>query len=236
MRALHLLLFLFRRGLFGLLDQRQHVTHAKDPRRHPIGMEDLELVELLADRCELDRLAGDRLDRERGTAARVAVELRQQDAVECDPLLEGGGDVDCLLARHRVEDEQDVRRLQLISELLELVHQLGVDLQAAGSVDDDDVPPLGSRLLEAELCRLDGIVALAREDRDLNLLAELFELSDRGRTLQIGRDQRGGSFPPCAASARACPLRSSCRSPGVRRAGSRSAGVRRRPVASRRRP
>ena len=81
-----LLVLLDRR--LGLLDQRQHVAHAEDPRGHPVGMEDLELVELLADRDELDRLAGDRLDRERGAAARVAVELRQDDAVERDPLLE----------------------------------------------------------------------------------------------------------------------------------------------------
>ena len=74
--------------VLGLLDQRQDVAHAEDARGHAVGVEVLELVELLADRGELDRLAGDRLDRERRAAARVAVELRQHDAVEGDPLLE----------------------------------------------------------------------------------------------------------------------------------------------------
>ena len=48
------------------------------------GWNTLERVELLADGRELDRLAGDRLDRERRAAARVAVELRQDDAVEVE--------------------------------------------------------------------------------------------------------------------------------------------------------
>ncbi len=72
-------------------------------------MEDVELVELLAERGELDRLAGDRLDGERRAAAGVAVELREDDAVEVDVLGEGLGDVDRVLAGHRVEHEQDVR-------------------------------------------------------------------------------------------------------------------------------
>ena len=52
---LHLLLLVALDGLLGLLDQRQHVPHAEDAGRHPVGVEDLELVELLADRGELHR-------------------------------------------------------------------------------------------------------------------------------------------------------------------------------------
>jgi hypothetical protein len=51
-------------------------------------MEVLELVELLADGGELDRLPGDRLHRERRSAARVSVELREDHAVEGDALVE----------------------------------------------------------------------------------------------------------------------------------------------------
>ena len=40
---------------FGLLDQRQHVAHAEDAARHAVGMEGLEVVELLADAGEEDR-------------------------------------------------------------------------------------------------------------------------------------------------------------------------------------
>ena len=71
-------------------------------------MEPLELVELLPDRDELDRPPGDVLHGQRGAASGVAVELGHDEAVERDALLERHGDVDRLLAGHRVEDEQDV--------------------------------------------------------------------------------------------------------------------------------
>src|SRR5881394_3219328 len=80
--ALELLALVFLDRRLGLLDEAEHVAHAENPRRHPVRVEVLELVDLLADRDELDRLARDRVDRERRAAARVSVELRQHDAVE----------------------------------------------------------------------------------------------------------------------------------------------------------
>jgi hypothetical protein len=105
--ALELLgLLLVELGL-GLLDERQDVAHPEDPLGHPVGMEALELVELLARGGEDDRLAGDGLDRQRGAAAGVAVELGHHDAVEVDRGAELLGDVDGVLAGHRVDHEQD---------------------------------------------------------------------------------------------------------------------------------
>ena len=141
--ALELFLLVLLDRRLGALDQREDVAHAEDPRRHPVRVEPVERVELLADRRELDRLAGHRAHRERRAAARVAVELRQHDAVEVDPLLERLRDVDGLLAGHRVEDEQDVRRLRLAPDGRELLHQLLVDVEAAGGVEDHDVAPVG---------------------------------------------------------------------------------------------
>src|SRR5918995_5162244 len=100
-------------------------------------MEILELVELLADRGELDRLPGHGLDGEGRTTARVAVELRQDDAVERDPSVESVGNGDCFLTSHRVEHEQDVRRLRGVPDSGELLHQSLVDVEAPGRVEDD---------------------------------------------------------------------------------------------------
>ena len=74
--------------LLGLLDQGEHVAHAEDARGHPLGVEDVEVVELLAVGREHHRLAGDRRDRQGRAAAGVAVELGEHDAVEADPLAE----------------------------------------------------------------------------------------------------------------------------------------------------
>ena len=75
-------------GLLGLLDQGEHVAHAEDPRGHPVGVEDVEVGELLAVRGEHDRLAGDRRDRQRGATAGVAVELGEHHAVVADAVEE----------------------------------------------------------------------------------------------------------------------------------------------------
>ena len=108
-----------------LLDQRQDVAHAEDARRHALGMERLEAVELLADAGELDRLAGDVAHRQRRAAARVAVELgqdrRRSAAARSLNALRG---VDRVLALHRVDDEQRLDRLQRRVQLGDLVHHL----------------------------------------------------------------------------------------------------------------
>jgi flavin-binding protein dodecin len=152
-------------------------------------MEVLELVDLLADRRKLDRLARDGLDGQRSPAARVAVELRQDDAVEGDPLLERLGDGHGLLARHRVEDEQDVMWLRCLAHRRELLHQRLVDLQAAGGVDDHDVSALRLCLLDALRRRLHRVGR--SEDGHLDLLAELLQLRDGGGALQVRGDERG---------------------------------------------
>ena len=55
----HLLLLIGVEGLLGLLDQGEHVAHAEDPAGHPVGVEDVEVLQLLAGGGEQDRLAGD---------------------------------------------------------------------------------------------------------------------------------------------------------------------------------
>jgi hypothetical protein len=63
-----------------IFDQRQHVAHAEDARSHPLRMEGFETGQFFADAGELDRLAGDVTHRQRRTAARIAIELGEDDA------------------------------------------------------------------------------------------------------------------------------------------------------------
>ena len=56
-----------------------------------------------------------------------------------------------LLARHRVEHEQDVRRLRGVPDSGELLHQLLVDVEPPGRVEDDHVLALIAGLLDS-LC------------------------------------------------------------------------------------
>ena len=210
--------------VLGLLDQRHDVAHAEDAARHPVGVEALELVELLAGRGVDDRLAGHGADRERGAAARVAVELGDHDAVEVGDLGEALGDVDRVLAGHRVDDEQHVVGLGHLADPGELVHQLLVDVQAAGGVDDQHVAVLAATACSrAQLADLDR-VGLARlgVDVGLGLRAELLELLDRGGPLQVAGGEGDVRCPAWPAASRASRRRSSCPSPAGRPSGSRS--------------
>ena len=68
----------------------------------------------------------------------------------CDGLRELLGDVDRVLAGHRVDDEQDRVRLDRVADAHELGHQLLVDVQAAGGVDDDHVLALVLGAIDAQ--------------------------------------------------------------------------------------
>jgi hypothetical protein len=53
--------------------------------------------------------------------------------------VEGLGGVDGVLAGHGVGDEEDLAGVEELFELRHLVHESGVDLVAAGGVDDEHV-------------------------------------------------------------------------------------------------
>ena len=154
--------------LLGLLDQGEHVAHAEDARGHPVGVEDVEVGELLAVGREHHLAAGHLRDRQRGTTARVAVELGQHDTGEADAVEERLRRGHGVLTDHRVDDEQDLVRLDRVADVGGLLHQLGVDTEAAGGVDHDDVVQralgLGDRVA-GDLDRVaDAVARLGRED------------------------------------------------------------------------
>ena len=125
--------------LLGFFDEREQVALAEDAAGHAVGVEFFERVEVLAGADELDRHAGDVLDGEGRAAAGVAVELRHDDAVELELLVEHLGAVDGVLAGHAVDDQVHLLRGDLAVDPLELRHQLVVDVQPAGRVEDHDV-------------------------------------------------------------------------------------------------
>ena len=129
--------------------RREHVAHAQDAAGHPVGVEDVEVLELLAAGREQDRHAGDLAHRQRGTAAGVAVELGQHHAGEADALTERLGGGDGVLADHRVEHEDHFVGIHGVADRAGLAHQLLVDAEAACGVDDDDVVVLGLGLGQA---------------------------------------------------------------------------------------
>ena len=183
-------------GLLRLLDEGQDVAEVEDAARHAVGVERLEVVEPLARRGEHDRPPGDRCDRERRATAGVAVELGEHDAGEVDALLEGARGGDRVLADHRVDDEQHLVGVDGLADVGGLLHQLGVDAEAAGGVDDDGVVLLALGLFDAvagDLDRVaDAVARLGREDGHAGLLADDLQLRDRVRALEVGSRRAAG--------------------------------------------
>ena len=83
-----------------------------------------------------------RIDKRRA-AARVAIDPGQDDAGDAGALAKGLGEIDRVLAGHRVGDQQGLVRLGRLAHRGDFEHQLLVDVEPAGGVEDDDVVALG---------------------------------------------------------------------------------------------
>ncbi len=171
-------------------------------------MELLDGVELLAHAHELDRLAGDVLDRESGAAASVAVELGQDDAVDVELVVERLRRVDRVLPGHGVADEVDVLGLARRLDVAELLHEVFVYVEPARGVEDDRVAARLDGVLDAVLADLGGSVLALEElgdagaldpllgvDGELEALAEHLELVDGRGPLEVGGDEEGLLLP-----------------------------------------
>ena len=159
--------------LLGLFNERQHVAHAKEPRRHALRVEGFQGVQLLANPDELDRLADHRLDRQRRPAPGIAVQFGENHALDAHRLVEGRRHVDRLLTGHCIDHEKRVAGIGSRLDLHQFLHQRLVDLQPSRRVDDDGVGLMPGRFLEslpADINRVAG--ALPHHHGHLNLLAE----------------------------------------------------------------
>src|SRR5690554_5695011 len=112
-----------------------------------LGDEGGEVVRALAQADELDRHAELALDGDDDPALGGPVELGEDDAGDVDDLGEDLRLPQAVLARGRVQDEEDLAHRCLPGDdaldLAELTHEVGLVLQAPGGVDEDDVRPGG---------------------------------------------------------------------------------------------
>ena len=178
-------------GLAGLVDEGQHVAHAQDAAGHAVGVEGLDVGELLADAAELDGLARHRAHGQGRAAAGVAVQLGEDHAVHAELLVEGLGHVHGVLTGHGVHHQEDFLGLHGLLDPRQLVHQLGVDVQPAGGIDDQHVPAVVPGVLDGLLGSLDGILGALLEHGHLHLLAHHLQLLDGRRAVDVAGGQHG---------------------------------------------
>ena len=185
---LHRSLLVLLDRVLGLLDQAEN-AHAEDARRHPVGVEVLELVELLADRRKLDRLAVTAL-----TESAAPPRASPSSFVSTTPsnATRSWNASATATASWPVMESRTSSTLcgfAALPDVCELLHERLVDLETAGGVDDHDIAALGLRLLDAVGGRADRV--RPGEHGNLDLAAKLLELRHGGGPLQVGRDERG---------------------------------------------
>ena len=162
-------------------------------------------------------------DRQGGATAGVAVELGQHDAVEADAVEERLRGRDGVLADHRVDDEQHLVGRDGVADVGGLLHQLGVDAEAAGGVDDDDVVELRAGVLDRRRATTatgspTPLPGSGAKTGDAGPLADDLELGDGVGALEVGGDEQRRVALLLEPAARACRRASSYRRPGGRRA------------------
>src|ERR1700761_8713204 len=97
----------------------------------------LEGIRLFAHADKLHWLARNMANRERRTTSRIAIHLGQNDACKRQPLVELISGLNRILAGHGVGNEEDFLRGKQLLKRLHFAHQVFIDVQTAGSVDDE---------------------------------------------------------------------------------------------------
>ena len=188
---LHALGVLQIHGLGSLLDEADDVAHAENPRRHPLRMKRLELIQLLAGAREFDGFAGDGLHAQRRAAARIAIQLGQNRAGDLQRLIKMRGDVDGFLAGGGVQHEQNFLRLHEVAQAHQFLHQRRVNLQTPGGVENQNVATVGSGKIQGFAGDFQNVrFAAFQKNRNFNLFAERFKLVHGRRAVNVRRHEQ----------------------------------------------
>ncbi len=179
-------------GFLDALDQAEHVAHAEDARHDAFRQKWFERIVLFADADELYRRAGDFANGKRSAAAGVAIHLGEDHAGDAEALVKFAGGADRVLTDHGVSDEEQLGRIQFVLQVGEFFHQLVVDVQAAGGVDQDHVAGGQFRFAHGAAHDFERLVgAGAGPDRSAGGFGDLRELlAGRGTVYVGGNDQR----------------------------------------------
>ncbi len=173
-----------------LLDQADDVAHPEDARGHTIRVERLQGLGLLTDAHENNGFARDLAHRECGTPSGVTVCLGQNHTRQVQRCTESACGIDSVLSRHGVNHEEALVRADRGVDLLDLGHQLFVDVQTTGGIDDENVVNASFRLFKrgaSDVCR--AVLRLGREVVGAHLRGKAFELQHGRRTADVSTDE-----------------------------------------------
>ena len=158
-------------------------------------MELLKVAHVLTRGGKHNRFAGHRSNRKRRTAAGVTIKLGKHHTGEVHALVEGVRGIHRILADHRINHEQHFLRLNSITNITCLLHELSIHTQAASSINNHHVMQLRTRLshtISGHLHRVTGggveltsHTRVRRKNRYTRAFTHNLQLGHRIRALQI---------------------------------------------------
>ena len=170
-------------GFFGLkgfprlLDQCDDIAHPEDSSGYPLRVEFAQIVQLFAETHEFDRLASNSPHAERCTASAIAFHASQDDARYPDFAVEFACHVHGVLTCQAVDNEQCFIGFHGIPHRYDFVHQLVVDVEASGCIENQDVVAVDHGFVLRPQRDFDRRLALADgQGADPGLLPEYFKL------------------------------------------------------------
>ena len=111
--------------------------------------------------------------------------------VSCQRVAEGLRRVHRVLARHGIDHEQPLVRSDGRIDVAHLLHQLGIDVQATGGVDDEHVVDAAARGIQRGGCNPAGAApGCYRMEIRPHLLGQALQLQHGGRPADVGADQQ----------------------------------------------
>src|SRR5579885_481212 len=156
-------------------------------------MKRFERDEFLANADELERLLGDVANGQSRAAARISIHLGEDDAGDAEPFMEFVGRLYCVLAGHGVCDEQDLGRVEERLQLLQLGHELLVNVKPSSGIDQEDVATCLHGLAPGATGQFNRRLLLWRSFvyRNLDVAGNDRQLLARGGTIHVNGHQQG---------------------------------------------
>ena len=111
-------------------------------------MERLQRLQLFAHAHELNRAAGHCLDRQCRTTAGVTIHLSQNQTSQLQIFVEAFRHVHGILTGHSIYNQQNFVRLYLTLDVLQLLHQFLIDVQAACGINDHHIIGVGKGIIQ----------------------------------------------------------------------------------------
>ena len=185
--GLHVL-FLVSHLLPGDLDEAREVSHSEQTGDEPVGVEGLQVADVLSDSEEHDPRVGGGDGGESASSLSGTVHLGEDDAGDVDRLVEGVSLGSRLLTYLRIEDQDPLLGVCYLGDSDDLFDEVVLQRVASGGIDDPDL--LVSELLESVLHDLDCVLLSGLAvDLGTDLGAELLELVESRRPVDVGPDE-----------------------------------------------